>query len=1305
LADCQYNYKAGIYSELFKVIKALLFKTNSNTEMIHEMTRGPSVLSLKHTFGMNGDCLQCVELGNGNHIFYTAGAYVIKYNIEDHSQSFAQSMRGCTAITAICLSNDRSLLAVAKKSDRSQIQILETTSLRPRKTSLVQTEEETKLLNDIYFMCFSPQGNKLAVLNNKFSPNLTFWEFDQSISSSSSSNMKIVATYSFHGYDCIEACFSPTDYQLISILGNNNFQILRINEKKISTVSSRLLIKKETPLDFFCHCWVTIMDENRAGSSMNFGKVEDGGGISFHGIVVCTRTRFIYVLKDNGDLQYSIDSSELNHPMIEPFCIVPTQTGFILGGEGLKIQKFNKNDSEYFMSEASVRVNHNSMIGYTPVETKSKTIVNMRIDKEDDRVICITDSRSIFTANLKSDKPTRIKDLAESFNLVENLGHFEKITFMDCCVRKPLFVSCSSDKSVKIWNYEQRKLLNNLSFNEEAFAVSFHPSGYHIAVAFADKVQLMNLYMKSKDHRENFREYAVKGCRYMKFNHGGDLLAVATGDNPPEVCIFRFYDTNSNAIHRIKGTMGMIRCLEWSIDDLSLFTCGIQGIVFKFTLKDNDRKEINPKKIGVVNDMCVSYEKSPTGAINNYSVLLALDEPESLRELGSGGGSVTSSINRSEGNQIFGCVVKSFEKKMIFAGVRDSAKESREGSIYFYRHPLSGKETDITMAHNGQGVSQMMLTPGDKYLVTGGMDGTICIFEIEDKDAHAGGSVSGSEFKEICNNILVTQGEIKDMRNELGLLQGQITSESVQGGNEDMAGGSANDAIKNRTDFQKLISSNDATIQDLVKKKKEIEDELKKQLEATKTDCKNKMTSFEVHATSNLNDKQDAVKDMEAKIKRKKEQYDKELNELRLAHESEMQQLQWTKEEEIRRAKEESKRIEEDIEDMKRKNEREFTKVKSVSGQDFEELRTKYEEKQNNLRTKQLKLKNDLQSNEKKLQKHRNTKAMLEEKIDEANKNISRVKDTQDSLSNEIKQLEEVLKLKNEQITKSEKTIYDQKKKTGELEKFKYVLDYKIKELKKDMEPREKEIETLKLDTTKQDTALKKLNLRSNELSSAVKLLEQEQTELMKTIASHKNAIVMQNSQIKTFKKKLYEAIEKIQDYPHMSEILMRMNKNAKVLNEIDEDIKKEYQSQLKYLAMSSRKLKKNLEKDAEMHKQDNMRIMKINVDLIRKIGTMRTDIKNLAQDSKPDHFAKIGGLRSDQENTENQLNEQRKEREILIEKIDKLKMDLKQLRRAKPQFSKELDEILARNRHSNEQNDQSEVGQELTEDENVILD
>lgn len=56
---------------------------------------------------------------------------------------------------------------------------------------------------------------------------------------------------------------------------------------------------------------------------------------------------------------------------------------------------------------------------------------------------------------------------------------------MDLCIRKPLIATCGADKTIKIWNYEEKTLELNWSFtNEEPFALAFHPSGFHIVVAF-----------------------------------------------------------------------------------------------------------------------------------------------------------------------------------------------------------------------------------------------------------------------------------------------------------------------------------------------------------------------------------------------------------------------------------------------------------------------------------------------------------------------------------------------------------------------------------------------------------------------------------------------------------------------------------------------------------------------------------------------------------------------------------------------------------------------------------------------------
>lgn len=76
-------------------------------------------------------------------------------------------------------------------------------------------------------------------------------------------------------------------------------------------------------------------------------------------------------------------------------------------------------------------------------------------------------------------------------------------------------------------------------------------------------------------------------------------------------------------------------------------------------------------------------------------------------------------------------------------------------------------------------------------------------------------------------------------------------------------------------------------------------------------------------------------------------------------------------------------------------------------------------------------------------------------------------------------------------------------------------------------------------------------------------------------------------------------------------------------LVEIDSDIKAEYISQKKYLEKSVNMLKKNLIKDNEIHKQDEIRIMRENIDLIRNINQLRKKLKEIKFNHKSDENKK----------------------------------------------------------------------------------
>jgi WD40 repeat protein len=100
---------------------------------------------------------------------------------------------------------------------------------------------------------------------------------------------------------------------------------------------------------------------------------------------------------------------------------------------------------------------------------------------------------------------------------------------MDICVRKPLIVTCGSDKFIRVWNYEEKTIEAYKSFNEEAHCISFHPSGFHIIVGLSDRLRLMNI-CNHNNQIKHFREIVpFKACREIKFSNGGQYFAAVNG--------------------------------------------------------------------------------------------------------------------------------------------------------------------------------------------------------------------------------------------------------------------------------------------------------------------------------------------------------------------------------------------------------------------------------------------------------------------------------------------------------------------------------------------------------------------------------------------------------------------------------------------------------------------------------------------------------------------------------------------------------------------------------------------------------
>ena len=145
-----------------------------------------------------------------------------------------------------------------------------------------------------------------------------------------------------------------------------------------------------------------------------------------------------------------------------------------------------------------------------------------------------------------------------------------------------MIATCSTDKTIKIWNYANKSLEISNLLTEEALAVAFHPSGFHIVVAIQDKILFMNILSKAL---QQFKSIPVKGCREIKFSNGGHLFAAAHGNNASFV--YNFYTYNGDTPppqFQCKGHIQKVRSIDWFDDDTGFVSASQGGDVYFWDL-------------------------------------------------------------------------------------------------------------------------------------------------------------------------------------------------------------------------------------------------------------------------------------------------------------------------------------------------------------------------------------------------------------------------------------------------------------------------------------------------------------------------------------------------------------------------------------------------------------------------------------------------------------------------------------------------------------------------------------------------
>ena len=136
---------------------------------------------------------------------------------------------------------------------------------------------------------------------------------------------------------------------------------------------------------------------------------------------------------------------------------------------------------------------YNVVGSYMAAETSSgNKIISLALSANDGTLIALTDTFQLMMFNMKevlsnvtaaggkaavSQGPVNASSTKNEFSVFSYPFHCGSVTGVDVCQRKPLVVTCGTDRSIRVWNYLSMELELSKEFEENVESVALHPTG------------------------------------------------------------------------------------------------------------------------------------------------------------------------------------------------------------------------------------------------------------------------------------------------------------------------------------------------------------------------------------------------------------------------------------------------------------------------------------------------------------------------------------------------------------------------------------------------------------------------------------------------------------------------------------------------------------------------------------------------------------------------------------------------------------------------------------------------------------
>lgn len=1128
-----------------------------------------AIAQTRHVFGLKTGVAGNIFYQDEATIVYPAGAYCVLYNSDQKLQKFiAVSEKGNT-MTAIAISPNRRYIAIAEKGDeKATVTIYDLHSLRKKKVLTSAEVQSTEYVS----LAFSPDSKYLIAQGGRPDWTLLYWTWEKS------KIMATTRTSNPQGNPAVyQVSFNPQDNTQICVVGNGIFKLFRYSEGNLK----QFAFQKLEPQNYLCQAWVS---DDRVIVGTDSGKLllfEAGELKNEFNLTMAVK-------KDGGNKSASASKETDSKSSVAPSItsIVAFSKGFVCSCGPGTVAWFEKtDDKEYFKKAREIKIPADSNSS-DPSKAEQQLVTSMAVSPSEEQLIVTTDQNQLYHIVLSSAELVKQQGDSTFFELLAQAFHSGQVTGLDVCMRKPLVATCSTDRSIRVWNYENCNLELYKEFAEEAYSIALHPSGLYVCVGFSDKLRLMNLLI---DDIRTFKEFPIRGCKECSFSHGGHFFAAV---NSTVISIYS--STTFENISNLKGHIGKVRSVVWTADDSKIVSCGMDGAVYEWDPVNGKRINESVLKSCSYAGVAVTPDGKTTFAVGSDKTIKEISDSTILRDVPLEDATLSA-------------VALSHSGRMLFAGTAD-------GTLRSLKFPLTVPGEWQELQGHGKQILKMKITFDDLYLVTVSEDSTVMMWKIQDRE---GRTLKREKDIGWAEEILITKSDLEDKNATMRELQQRV------------------EELKMENDYQlrlKDMNYNDK-IKELTEKFIQEMESLKTKNQVLKTD-KDKEESKHEEKIAELMDKhakdqQDAdsansqklmleyekYQELQSRSMRMQEDYERQLAELEASRKLALQELEEHYNAKLEDAKQQLEQSNDEGRQQTKEHEETRRQIEEDADREILDMKNKYERRLRDEKESNSRLKGETGILRKKF-------TSLEKEIEGHKEDIKKYQSEVAKLNNVIKNLEkDILGLKkeiqerDETIQDKEKRIYDLKKKNQELEKFKFVLDYKIKELKKQIEPRENDIKAMKEQIQEMESELERFHKQNTQLELNITELRQKLKATDKEMHTERQKVRDVEAVVKRFKTDLHNCMAYIQE-PKMLADSTKALYTKYVQEDItetatgDAEIQNEYSRQREHLERSVASLRKKLAKDSEIHRADNVRIMQENVSLIKEINDLRKELK-----------------------------------------------------------------------------------------------